>query len=279
MSGKLVLCATPIGNLEDLSPRAARVLAEARVLACEDTRRTRKLLSHIGAATPELVVLNEATERRRTDELVRRLVAGESIVLVSDAGVPGLSDPGFHLVRACSERGITIEIVPGPNAAVSALAISGLPPGRFSFEGFLPRKRSDRKRRLAHIVDEERTLVFYESPHRIDEMLEDALEILGDRPAAIARELTKLYEEVRRGSTSELLAGVREVPPKGEMVVVVAGDDGTARGEPEPARLAERARELMDAGMDRKEALHEVAREAGVSKRKVFDALLEVPGD
>lgn len=279
MAGKLILCATPIGNLEDMSPRAVSTLASARVLACEDTRRTRKLLSHFGITAPELVVLNEQTERRRAPFLVERMARGETIVLVSDAGMPGLSDPGYRLVRASAEAGIVVEVVPGPNAAVSALALSGLPPGRFVFEGFLPRRSSERKRHLADLVDEPRTLVFYESPHRITATLEDLHEVLGPRPAALVRELTKLYEEVRRGSLSELQEGAQVEPPRGEIVLVVQGAVGDQRPEVEAAVLAAEARRLMEEGVPRKEALPEVARRTGVPKRKVFDALVEEPDE
>jgi 16S rRNA (cytidine1402-2'-O)-methyltransferase len=273
--GKLILCATPIGNLEDFTDRARRVLAEADVIACEDTRRTRKLLSHFGISARRLVVYNEATERRRAEELVEAIDRGWTVVLVSDAGMPGLSDPGYRLVRACADAGKTIEIVPGPNAAVSALAISGLAPGRFVFEGFLPRRSQERTRRLEELAHEPRTLVFYESPHRIEGCLQDmATAFGGERRAALARELTKLHEEVRRGTLDELLASATADPPRGEIVVVV---EGAAPGERsvEPAELANRARELMAAGVPRAEALQTVARTMGVPKRMVFDALLD----
>jgi 16S rRNA (cytidine1402-2'-O)-methyltransferase len=274
MTGKLILCGTPIGNLDDLSARATRALGEADVIACEDTRRTRKLLTHFGIKAKDLVVYHEGNERRQAKDLATRIARGATVVLVSDAGMPGLSDPGYRLVRECVDAGLAIEVIPGPSAAVSALAISGLPPARFVFEGFLPRKSGDRRRRLEELSDEPRTIVFYEAPHRIEECLEDLLECLGDRPAALARELTKLHEEVRRGSLAELLRGVGEVPPRGEIVVVVGGAVHEHRAEPEPQELARQALELMDRGVDRKDALGDVARAAGVPKRKVFDALV-----
>jgi 16S rRNA (cytidine1402-2'-O)-methyltransferase len=272
--GRLVLCATPIGNLEDVTLRSLRVLAEADVVACEDTRRTRKLLTHHGVQVRSLIVYNETNERRRSTELVAKMRSGAQVVLVTDAGMPGLSDPGYRLVRAAVESDVLVEVVPGPTAAVSALAISGLPPARFVFEGFLPRRVGDRRRRLEELREEERTLVFYESPHRIEAALEDMCSVLGDRPAALARELTKMHEEVRRGSLPELLDGVRASAPKGEIVLVVGGAL-KRRLDPEPTALAEAARVLMDQGVDRKEALQRVAREAGVSKRVVFDALID----
>jgi 16S rRNA (cytidine1402-2'-O)-methyltransferase len=188
--------------------------------------------------------------------------------------MPGISDPGYRLVRACIEADLTIEVVPGPTASVAALVLSGLPPGRFVFEGFLPRKTGDRKRRAAELAPETRTLVIYESPHRLEASVADLIEVLGDRPAALVRELTKVHEEVRRGSLTEILDSIRESPPKGEIVLVVGGsvhDRAVASGE----ELARSARELMDSGVDRGEALSRVAKQAGVPRRKVFDALLD----
>ena len=274
MPGKLVLCGTPIGNLEDLSPRAAGVLAAADVVACEDTRRTRKLLTHAGVRARDLVSYHEGNERRRAEELRGRIAAGATVVVVSDAGMPGLSDPGYRLVRACVDAGLPVEVVPGPSAAVTALAVSGLPPGRFAFDGFLPRKTGDRRRHIESVRDEKRTLVFYESPHRIEDSVADLAEILGDRPACLARELTKMYEEVRRGTLTELLESVRADPVRGEIVLVVGGAIREHREPVEPEALAAHAIELMDGGMERRAALAEVARSAGVPKREVFDALV-----
>ena len=275
MPGRLVLCATPIGNLEDMSPRAVRMLEEADVLACEDTRRTRKLLSHFGVSARRMVVYNEGNERRKALELVQVVERGQVLVLVSDAGMPGLSDPGYRLVKACVEKGLPVEVVPGPNAAVTALALAGIAPGRFAFEGFLPRKAGDRRRHLESLVEEARTIVLYESPHRIEECLADLASILGERSAVLARELTKMHEEARRGTLSELLAGVRADPPRGEIVLVIEGAREPNRLRPEPAELAARARSMMDGGLGRAEALAAVAKEAGVPKREVFDALVE----
>lgn len=275
MSGRLVLVGTPIGNLEDLSPRAVRVLSEAGVVACEDTRRTRKLLTFAGITAHGLVSYHEGNERRQAARLVERVASGEVVALVSDAGMPGLSDPGYRLVSACVERGLPVEVVPGPSAAVGALAISGLPPGRFAFEGFLPRKQGDRRRRLEEVASDPRTLLFYESPHRIADALGDMAAVLGDRPAVLARELTKMHEEVRRGTLSELAEQARDDPPRGEIVVVVGGAVRGHAESPPPAELAARARALMESGVERKEALRQVARETGVGRRAVFDALVE----
>ena len=270
----MTLCATPIGNLEDVTLRSLRVLAEADLVACEDTRRIRKLLTHHGVQTKKLVLYNETNERRRSPELVDKMRAGATVVLVTDAGMPGLSDPGYRLVRAAVDAGVTVDVVPGPTAAISALAISGLPPARFVFEGFLPRKAGERRRRLEELRDEQRTLVFYESPHRIEDTLSDMSEVLGPRPAALARELTKMHEEVRRGTLSELLEGVRSVAPRGEIVMVVGGALRRDR-QVDPTELADAARALMNEGVERRAAMQQVARGAGVSKRDVFDALVE----
>jgi len=276
--GRLILCATPIGNLEDVTLRSLRVLGEANIVACEDTRRIRKLLTHHGVQTKKLVLYNETNERRRSPGLVAKMSAGDTIVLVTDAGMPGLSDPGYRLVRASVEAGVAVEVVPGPTAAISALAVSGLPPARFVFEGFLPRKSGERRRRLEELREEQRTLVFYESPHRIEDTLGDMTEVLGPRPAALARELTKLHEEVRRGTLTELLEGARSVHPRGEIVLVVGGALRRDR-DVVPEELARAAQDLMDSGVERRAAMQEVAREAGVSKRDVFDALLEAKGE
>lgn len=250
-------------------------MEEADVVACEDTRRTRKLLTHFGISARSLVVYNEGNERRKAPELLATIQSGRTVVLVSDAGMPGLSDPGFRLVRACAEQGVTVESVPGPSSIITAVAISGLAPGRFAFEGFLPKKAGERRRRIEELVDERRTVVLFESPHRIQESLADLADVLGPRPAALARELTKMHEEVRRGTLDELVDSVRSEPPRGEMVLVIEGAIHQHARTVPPEQLAAQARVLMDQGIDRKAALAQVARDAGVRKRAVFDALLE----
>ena len=277
MTGRLVLCATPIGNLEDVSLRLLRTLAEADIVACEDPRRTKKLLTHHEVAVRSLLVYNDGNERSRAPELVERIRSGLTVALVSDAGMPGLSDPGYQLVRGCAEADLSIEVVPGPSSIVSALALSGLPPARFVFEGFLPRKAGERRRRIEELGSEKRTLVFFVPPHRAQATVEDLLEGLGDRPAALARELTKLHEEVIRGRLGELLERLRATPARGELVLVLGGAVGEHRAEPQPEELAARARALMEGGTERKEALARVAKELGVPRRKVFDALLDPP--
>ncbi|CAN5547186.1 16S rRNA (cytidine(1402)-2'-O)-methyltransferase [soil metagenome] len=252
MTGRLVLCATPIGNLEDVSLRLLRTLAEADIVACEDPRRTKKLLTHHGVSVRSLLVYNDGNERTRAPELVERIRSGLNVALVSDAGMPGLSDPGYQLVRGCAEAHLAIEVVPGPSSIVSALALSGLPPARFVFEGFLPRKVGERRRRIEELGSEKRTLVFFVPPHRAQATVEDLLEGLGDRPAALARELTKLHEEVIRGRLGELLERLRATPARGELVLVLGGAVGEHRAEPQPEELAARARALMEGGTERK---------------------------
>lgn len=273
--GKLILVGTPIGNLEDMSPRGVRALEEADVVACEDTRRTRKLLSHFGIHARSLVVYNEGNERRRATELLGAVKAGRTVVVVTDAGMPGLSDPGYRLVKACADEGLPVEAVPGPSAVITAVAISGLAPGRFVFEGFLPKKAGERRRKIAELKDERRTIVLFESPHRIEESLEDLLQELGPRPAALTRELTKMHEEVRRGTLEDLVASVGQDPPRGEITLVIEGAIHGHKQSIPSEELAARARRLMDEGVVRKEALARVARDSGVRKREVFDALLE----
>ncbi len=228
-AGRLYVVATPIGNLGDVSARAVQTLARAALIAAEDTRHTGALMRHLGVRTP-LRSLHEHNERACTPEFLARLAAGESIALVSDAGTPAVSDPGFELVRAAAGAGIEIIAVPGPCAAIAALSIAGLPTDRFCFEGFLPARAAARRARLAALASEPRTLLFYESPHRVRAMLEDAAGALGaDRPAALARELTKIHESVYRDSLSALAqrAGSEPELARGEIVLVVAGAPST----------------------------------------------------
>ena len=232
----LHVVATPIGNLGDLSPRAQQVLREVAAICAEDTRRSGQLLSHFGISTP-LVALHEHNEQQMAERLVARLLAGESLALVSDAGTPLVSDPGFRLVRAAREAGVRVSPVPGPSALIAALSVAGLPSDRFAFEGFLPAKASARRERLAALAGEPRTLVFYESSHRIEESLADLRQAFGEeRPAVLARELTKLFETVLDGTLAELHRRVQDDPDqrKGEFVLVVQGV-----GEDADARLAE----------------------------------------
>ena len=276
MAGTLWLVGTPIGNLGDLSERTSRALARADVIACEDTRRTRALLSHMGiGGGARLLSFFEGNERRRIREILDHLEGNRDVALVSDAGMPALSDPGYRLVTACIERGIEIDLVPGPSAAISALVLSGLPSARFAFEGFPPRKGGERRSRLADIADDSRTLILFESPRRVGDLLRDALEILGDRRAAVARELTKAHQEVVRGRVSEILDRVGD-EVRGEVVVVIEGR------RPSEARdldeLGARVEALTAEGVPRKEAAARVAEESGASKRDLYEASLRRRG-
>ena len=225
MAGSLRIVATPIGNLDDLSPRALRALADADVIACEDTRVSKKL-AVLAGARGALLSYNAVNERRRTPELVRRIAAGARVSIVTDAGTPGISDPGQRLVAACRAAGLRVEVIPGPSAAVAALVASGLPAGRFVFEGFLPRTASARRKRLAALASESRTIIFFEAPHRLVASLEDMVAILGDRPASLARELTKVHEEVATSTLASLAERARDANGiRGEISLVVAGAD------------------------------------------------------
>jgi 16S rRNA (cytidine1402-2'-O)-methyltransferase len=276
--GCLYLVATPIGNLEDITLRALRMLREADLVACEDTRQTQKLLRHYGLRK-RLVSYHEHNEMLRAPELVMELEQGARVALVSDAGMPVLSDPGYRLVTLCVRHGIPVVPVPGPSALVAALAASGLPVDEFVFVGFLPARAGERRRRLQELARESRTLVFYEAPHRIGETLADALELLGDRPAVLAREVTKLHEEFLRGRLSELRAWLKGKPPKGEITLLIGAAAGGHTATPSPAPptrpLAARIEQLMhERGLDRKAALKQAAREHGLTRREAYKQLL-----
>jgi 16S rRNA (cytidine1402-2'-O)-methyltransferase len=271
MSGRLFLVGTPIGNLGDVTERAKQTLAAADLVAAEDTRRTGRLLSRFGIKRP-LVSLFEGNERRRTEELLIALREGKEVALVTDAGMPGISDPGFRLVRACVDEGIDVRVVPGPSAVTAALAVSGLPSDRFVFEGFLPRKAGERRERLRLLAGEPRTIVVFESPLRVAALLRDVLAEAGDRRVAVARELTKLHEEVIRGRASEVLAGLAGSDPKGEVVVVIEGRSG---GEAlSLAELVGEARRLVGGGMRKREAASNVARRHDASANEIYEALI-----
>ncbi|HEU4490527.1 MAG TPA: 16S rRNA (cytidine(1402)-2'-O)-methyltransferase [Jiangellales bacterium] len=275
--GVLVLAGTPIGDAGDAPPRLARELERADVVAAEDTRRLRRLCLALGV-TPQGRVLSyfEGNETARTAELVDVLRAGQHVLLVTDAGMPSVSDPGYRLVAAAVAAGVRVTAVPGPSAVLTALAVSGQPVDRFCFEGFLPRKAGERSRRLAGLAHEERTLVFFEAPHRLGAMLAACAEAFGpDRPAAVCRELTKTYEEVRRGGLGELAAWAED-GVRGEVTVVVAGADPARPDErADPAGLVS-VRE--EAGVPRKQAIAEVAAELGRPKREVYAAVVEAKG-
>jgi 16S rRNA (cytidine1402-2'-O)-methyltransferase len=270
-----VLAGTPIGDVEDAPPRLAKELAEADVVAAEDTRRLRRLAQALDVApTGRIVSYFEGNEVGRTPELVEALRGGARVLLVTDAGMPSVSDPGYRLVAAAVEAGVRITAVPGPSAVLTALALSGLPVDRFCFEGFLPRKGGERAGRLRELGAESRTMVFFESPHRIEESLKAMAEAFGaERDAAVCRELTKTYEEVKRGGLGELAAWAAD-GVRGEITVVVAGAPAAAPAAVDAAELARRVALRVDAGEHRKEAIAAVAVEAGLPKREVFDAVV-----
>ena len=268
MTGTLVLVGTPIGNLEDLSPRAVRTLAEADLVCCEDTRRTGLLLERAGVKAARLKRVDEHTEAAAAADVCELLGAGATVAVVTDSGMPGVSDPGHRLVAAAVEAGCAVTVVPGPSAGVAALAVSGLSVARWAFEGFLPRTGRDRADRLTEIARERRTVVIYESPYRLRGCLEDLAAACGDqRRAAVARELTKLHEEVARGTLAELAAWA-EGPVKGEVVVVVEG--AGADPEPDDGELAAALEAAMSSGASRRDAATEVAAAYGVPRRRAY---------
>ncbi|HQR37501.1 MAG TPA: 16S rRNA (cytidine(1402)-2'-O)-methyltransferase [Blastocatellia bacterium] len=276
MSGTLYVVATPIGNLEDITVRALRVLKEVAVVACEDTRHTRALLTHFAIGTPT-VSYHEHNEALRTAQLIERLSAGESVALVSDAGTPAISDPGHRLVAGAARHGIRVVPVPGPSAVVTALSASGLATDSFLFVGFLPPKQGARAARLAELASERATLVFYEAPHRIGRTLAEMLEAYGDREAVVARELTKLHEEFLRGPLSEVLASLAPERMRGEFVVLVSGARDAASGAT-VVDARERVAELEAQGLARMDAIKQTARELGIPKREIYTRVTDGPG-
>ena len=273
----LYLVGTPIGNLEDITLRALRILKEADLIACEDTRHTQKLLSHYNISKT-LVSYHEHNEMTRSPELLIKLEDGAKIALVSDAGMPLVSDPGYRLVTLCVRHKIPVVPVPGPSAMLAALAGSGLLSDEFLFVGFLPQRSGERRRMLERLRIEERTIILYEAPHRIAESIADAREILGDRPACIAREVTKLHEEFLRGKLSQLEESLAERPARGEITLVVGPPEASAvSGQADTSQsLSDRVEELIrQAKLDRKEALKLAAKERGITRRAAYDQLVE----
>ena len=273
MPGTLFVVGTPIGNLADLSARAAATLARMDVIACEDTRRTGRLLQRLGVRA-RLLSLFEGNEAARIPEIVKILDEDTDVAVVTDAGMPGVSDPGYRLVTACVQAGIAVDVVPGPSAAVAALALSGLPTDRFVFEGFLPRTGSARRERLAALAREPRTSVLFESPRRLAQTLADLLAAGGDRPAVVARELTKLHQEVLRGNLSELAERIRgRGELKGEVVVVVGGAPRGAADDGLEGAIA-LARAALARGASKRDAAKEAAAATGVPARRIYQGLL-----
>src|SRR5262245_44096505 len=274
-TGCLYLVATPIGNLEDITLRALRILKEADQIACEDTRHTQKLLIHYNISKP-LVSYHEHNEMTRAPELVLAMEQGQQIALVSDAGMPLVSDPGYRLVTLALRHHIGVVPIPGPSALLAALSASGLPNEEFLFAGFLPARSGERRRALERLRIEDRTIIFYEAPHRIEETLADAREILGDRTACLAREVTKLHEEFRRGTLSEIIASLSDKPARGEITLLIGAvpHEERAAQRDTSQSLAERVDELIrQAKLDRKEALKLAAKERGMTKRAAYQEL------
>ncbi|MFJ4027040.1 16S rRNA (cytidine(1402)-2'-O)-methyltransferase [Paenarthrobacter sp. NPDC089989] len=272
--GRIVLAATPIGNVGDASSRLIELLGTSDIIAAEDTRRLHRLVQALGVqVTGRVISYHEHNEVAKTGDLLEQVRAGKNILMVSDAGMPAVSDPGFRLVEGAVAAGLTVTAVPGPSAVLTALALSGLPTDRFCFEGFLPRKSGERSSRLGELADERRTMVFFEAPHRLEAMLRALHERFGpDRPGAVCRELTKTYEEVIRGSMRELLEWAEANEVRGEIAVVVGGAPEQAPAKPEDHVAA--VNELVSQGIRLKEAVAAVADDARISKRELYAAVL-----
>ena len=276
MSGMLYLVPTPIGNLGDISARCRQTLEEADFIAAEDTRVTLKLLNHMGIKK-SLVSYFEHNKAQKGNQIVDRILAGETCALVSDAGSPAISDPGEDLVKQCAEAGITVCAIPGPCAVITALSISGQSTGRFCFEGFLSTAKKSRREHLESLVGEQRTMIFYEAPHKLVGTLEDMAEAFGgDRPISLCRELTKLHEEVVRTTLGEAIQKYTENPPKGEFVLVLAGAPEKEQELPTEIDAAARVQQLMAGGMSRKDAIKQTAKELNLPKNVVYDAALTI---
>ena len=278
MAGKLYLCATPIGNLEDITYRVLRTLKEVDLIAAEDTRNSIKLLNHFEIKTP-MTSYHEYNKIDKAYQLVDKMREGKNIALITDAGTPGISDPGEDLVRICYEEGIEVTSLPGPAACITALTMSGLPTRRFAFEAFLPRDKKERAMVLEQLKNETRTIILYEAPHHLVKTLEELLAALGDRKIAICRELTKRYEEKKLSTISEMLQWYEENEPRGEYVLVVDGKSFEEIAEEEKKTweamtIEEHMAVYEDKGIDRKEAMKLVAKDRGISKRDVYQALL-----
>lgn len=273
MSGQLILAATPIGNSADASPRLREALETADIIAAEDSRRAKRLLQDLGISTnAQIWSFYDAVEESKSPELIERVQAGNKVLVISDAGMPTVSDPGYRIVQAAIESGVTVSVIPGPSAVLTALAVSGLPVDRFTFEGFLPRKSGEREKFLDQLVNETRTMVFFEAPHRLVEALEDFAKVFGsDRQAVVCRELTKTYEEVVRGSFAELLTWAQQ-EILGEITLVVAGSKPVLVTD--PAQWVELVQTRVALGVSQRDAIADVAKELSVPKRDVYDAVL-----
>ena len=274
MAGTLYLVATPIGNLGDFSRRAVETLQQSDFIAAEDTRVSVKLLNHFEIKKP-LVSYHEHNRAAAGAAIVDRLLAGETCALVTDAGTPAISDPGEDLVRLCAENGITVQSIPGCCACITALAVSGLPTGRFTFEGFLSANKKERRTRLQELVDEQRIMVFHEAPHKLRATLADMLEILGDRSIALCRELTKLHEETRRTTLSQAVEFYRDNEPRGEFVLVLGGVEKASEPAVTLAQGVEMVQQLRQEGCRMKDAVRQVSTDTGLNKNELYDAALK----
>ena len=276
MAGMLYLIPTPIGNLGDISIRCRQTLEEADFIAAEDTRVTLKLLNHLGIKK-SLVSYYEHNKTFKGNVILDRILAGETCALVSDAGSPAISDPGEELVRQCAEAGVTVCAIPGPCAVITALSISGQSTGRFCFEGFLSTAKKSRREHLESLIAEQRTMIFYEAPHKLLATLEDMAEVFGsDRPISLCRELTKLHEEVVRTTLGGAIEKYTEAAPKGEFVLVLAGAEPPVKEEATAEDAAQRVAQLMEAGLSRKDAIKQTAQELSLPKNVVYDAALQL---
>ena len=278
MQGKLYLCATPIGNLEDITYRVLRTLKEVDLIAAEDTRNSIKLLNHFDIHTP-MTSYHEYNKIEKAEVLIRKMQEGVNIALITDAGTPGISDPGEDLVRMCYEAGIEVTSLPGPAACITALTLSGLPTRRFAFEAFLPSDKKERQAVLAELVDETRTIILYEAPHRLIKTLNELLEVLGNRKMTLCRELTKKHETAFASTIEDILKFYETQEPKGECVLVIEGKSRAELVQEERAKWEEMTIEehmevYLSQGMDKKEAMKAVAKDRGVSKRDIYQALL-----
>ncbi len=269
-SGTLYVVATPLGNLEDITLRALRVLKEVDLIAAEDTRHSRKLLAHHMISTP-LTSYYDQIERHKAPQLIEEIKRGKSIALISDAGTPGIADPGYHLIGAAIEAGVRVEPVPGPSAVIAALSIAGLPTDRFTFDGFVPARHGARQKFFAALAGEERTIVLYETARRLAACLHDLHEALGDRRVVIIRELTKMFEEVVRGSVAEILPRLHDLVLQGEITLLIAGREAPAAVQA-TEDLAAAIERLRGEGMSLKEIARALARERGLSRREVYQA-------
>ena len=269
--GTLYVVGTPIGNLEDISLRAIRTLREAGLIAAEDTRRARTLLNRYEIDTPMVSYFEHSGPEKRARLL--DTLKSQDVALISEAGMPGISDPGYDLIREALQEDVPVVPIPGPSALIGALVVSGLPTDSFVYIGFLPRKPGERRKALRALENEERTIVLYEAPHRLRASIQDILDILGDRQVAIARELTKIHEEVLRGNASEMLAHFQEIQPRGEFTLVVQGAEKAQPREYDTDTALTLARELIEEGLSRGEAAAEVAKRTGLARREIYDRL------